>query len=662
MTATAGAGVEEEIRRRLREDYEFAIDTARCAKIVNKAGETVTMRLKRPQRRLVREIVAQREAGQPQRVIDLKSRQVGMSTLQQVLGILRTTQTENHVAITVAQDRDTVSSLFDKGRFAWAHLPEEIKPPTAYEGGTKERRYLQFGEAAIKLRRAGVVGLNSMYETATANRTSAGRGRTIHTLHLSEPAHWDDYGMMLGIVQGVPDLPNTLIHKESTANGNNEFKDEWDDAVAGSSGYVAIFSPWYEEEEYSRRFANELDFEEFESKLGTGRSRREQEAAEEELVLFDQIRGDLTVWATEEGAAFTEETIRRRTLEHLHWRRWAIGAKTLGDLEKFHQEYPSNPEEAFLSTGRRVFKADVMRHVMREAERQDPVNPSLEETGPSLGLLRGVGYRPVRSRRRATIDVPQEAEWVPRRKRSEDEVARWRLWNLPRPESFEPYVEGAELELGQQVLGEQLWTPPGQYLVSVDTASGVEDDTGTVHANHAISIIDHRSLKLVGEFESQQDPDDLAEEALLAAFLFNRAWIVVEATGGWGLPVLRRLSLDYHYPRLFTRQTVRARTDDISDTLGFSTDVVTKPLLEARAIEIARDFPELITSRVLAGQMLTYVRDEKGRTLPEPGKLSDVLMSWMVGQYVATLRPIRQDRPGGAKRANEKKKPRGASR
>jgi hypothetical protein len=112
---------------------------------------------------------------------------------------------------------------------------------------------------------------------------------------------------------------------------------------------------------------------------------------------------------------------------------------------------------------------------------------------------------------------------------------------------------------------------------------------------------------------------------------------------------------------VFQRQTVKSRTDGMQDTLGFSTDSITKPLLEARAIELVRDHPHLVKSRVLADQMLSFVRDKRGKTAPETGKLSDVLMSWMMGQYVATIRALRPDRPGGSSRKKQQpRRPRGA--
>jgi hypothetical protein len=620
----------EEIRRRLREDYSFFAESALF--IVTKAGQRVPFIHKRPQRRLARALMAQREAGQPQRAIALKARQVGISTESQGIGIGRATQMENHVAMTVAQDRNTTAALFNIGRFMWANLPAQIRPPAAYEGGTIDRKYLQFGEPSLQLRRAGMLGLNSTYETNTAKSAAAARGRTIHTLHLSEVAFWPVDETMLAILQGVPDHPDTVIVKESTANGHNFFKDEWDMAVAGSSGYYAFFTPWFEEDEYRRPFANDADREEFEAQLGSGLK------GEDEPGLLEQIPEDLATWAAELGETVEQgEEMELRVLEHLHWRRWAINAKCGGSVDKFHQEYPSTPEEAFLSTGRKVFEPRLVRLVLRAAEKTDPAVPSAENPGPAVGSIRGEDFKSQRARRHVVVDVPQKAVWVPRSRLERGERGCWRLWQLPQPERLEPQPDGGHKRI-----------PAGQYIATLDPASGEVDEKGTEHANHAITVIDHRTRKMVAEYESQKDPDDLALDLLVAAMFYNGAWVVVERTGGYGLSVLRRLAIDFKYARIFEDESRDRRAENRSDRLGFSTDAVSKPLIEAELISIlklAAQGRDLIPSRRVAEQMLSYVRDERGRTKPEPGKLADVLMSLGIGQFVSQIRPLRPDGP-----------------
>jgi hypothetical protein len=456
----------ERIRRLLREDYEFFIDARDAAgagpvKIVNKHGELVTLELKRPQRRLLRALKRQRAAGKPQRAIILKARQVGFSTIAQVVAIIRCSQTENHLALTVAQERKTVAALFAIGERTYLNLPLQIRPPAPRSRSTLEMCYLTFGQPSRQLRAAGVMGINSSYETATAKVAAGARGRTPHTLHFSEIAFYSKDDAVLGIQNGVPDYPETLILKESTANGHNWFKDEWDLAEAGESDYYAMFSPWFEEEEYSKPFLNDGEMEDFEATLGQG-TRALPEIGTDEPMLLELIKRKIVEWALEdEEPEPGEEGVHRRALEHLNWRRSAIVNKTKGKVSLFQQEYPSMPEEAFLSTGRRVFDTAHVRRALDACELSDPSVPSAEHTGPARGLLRGTEVRKVRPRRGVEIEIPTGAEWVPWSKRARGELAEWRHFGAPAQERWQVQPDGSKLYVGA-----------GQYLVSVDPASG----------------------------------------------------------------------------------------------------------------------------------------------------------------------------------------------
>lgn len=612
------------VRDQLKHDYVYFPEVA--AWILNKRRDRVRLMLKRPQRRLARALMAQRDAGQPQRAVVLKSRQTGMSTLAQSIAIQRAVQNPNHIALTVAHRRDAAAGIFAIGQHIWSNLPAEIKPEVARQSDTHDRKYLMFGQPANHLRQRGVFGLNSTYELQTAKvAEGAGRSRTFRTVHLSEIAFWDSDVAMLGIENAVPDDPDTLIIKESTPRGNNWWKDEWDAAESGGSGYYPMFSPWFEEDEYRKPFLTDDERADFEAALGKG------PYGEDEPGLIDLMTASFRQWAEEDGQPEpSDEEVTQRVYEHLNWRRWAIPSKTGRSVDSFHQEYSSTPEESFLSTGRRVFEARYVRTALNRVEaKYDPATPTLELPGPTLGLFRSEkeSERKVRARRGVVIPVPQKSLWVPARKREEGETAGWRLWSVPTKERS---IDGQR-------------QPEGQYLIGVDPASGQEDEKGVEHADHAVTIIDHRTLVQVAAYTSQEDPDELAYKLLLAALYFNRAWIVVERTGGYGLSMLRRLAIDYRYPRVFEEQSKDKRVEDRTERLGFSTDSVSKPLLEARALELLREEHDIFRDREMVRQMLTYIRDKRGRSKPEPGKKSDRLMSWMIAQYVATLRPVRPD-------------------
>lgn len=623
----------EAVRRRLREDFEFYPE--RALRIVDALGDEVDFRLKRPQRRMVRRLMAQRAAGEPMRAIVLKARKVGFSTLTQALLVQRATQIAHHHAKVVAQDNTTAGDIYLIGRFMWANLPDEIKPELAYERNNLGQKYMQFGEPSLLARRAGELGLNSRISVDTARETDAGRGLTVRSLHLSEVAFWPVAlthqtrrgSKKLALLNAVPDDPDTLIVVESTPNGHNHFKVDWDNAVAGDSAYMPIFTPWFEEAGYRRRFLSSDERRDFESSVG------EHLFGEDEVDLTQLIPQSYREWKREWGSEWdgprSDRQIWDATLEHLNWRRWAIASKTEGDVEKFHQEYPSTPEESFLSTGRKVFRAVHVRRVLRAVEETD---------GRAVkGAFRGADIRAIRSERGTVVDVPQRAVWVPARQldAAKGEVARWRIWQPP----VKAHVTGA----GKRVAA-------GEYVVGVDTMSGEEHD-GEL-AEHAITVIDHRTFRQVAEYASRDDPDQVALEVLLCALHFNRAMVAVEITGGWGMPIVRALARVYRYPRQFKRQVPNTSTPRHLERIGWSTDSQSKPDMEARTAELLREGHDGIVSRSLALQLTTYVRDTRGRTGPEPGKLSDRLLSWMVAQKVAQMTPIRPDRPKGATRYN----------
>jgi hypothetical protein len=131
----------------------------------------------------------------------------------------------------------------------WARTPDKLglKPPIVSESNTLGSKFILWGEPARMLRRDGQLGLNSQLTIGTAKEVEAGRGLTIHSLHLSEVAFYRDIRKLLAILNAVPDHPDTLVLKESTADGLNHFKDDWDAAEAGESAYLPIFAAWHED-------------------------------------------------------------------------------------------------------------------------------------------------------------------------------------------------------------------------------------------------------------------------------------------------------------------------------------------------------------------------------------------------------------------------------
>ncbi|MCQ2439420.1 MAG: hypothetical protein MJ074_06635, partial [Oscillospiraceae bacterium] len=141
---------------------------------------------------------------------------------------------------------------------------------------------------------------------------------------------------LLGIMQTVPDSPDTMVIIESTANGYDEFKDLWDGAVSGENAWRPVFLPWYMEPEY----------------------RRPVEPG--------------TEWTDEERALQKQYGLDE---EQLTWRRWCIKTNCGGSVEQFHQEYPNTPDEAFLLSGDPYFDNGVI--MARRQAAAEPVRRGL---------------------------------------------------------------------------------------------------------------------------------------------------------------------------------------------------------------------------------------------------------------------------------------------
>lgn len=133
---------------------------------------------------------------------------------------------------------DATQNLYKMAKRYYEHTPAPVKPQVS----TSNTKELVFGV------------LDSGYKLGTAENKSVGRSATIQLLHGSEIAFWNNAAEHAkGIMQAVPNENNTEIILESTANGiGNFFHQQWQAAEAGISDFIAIFVPWFWQDEYSR--------------------------------------------------------------------------------------------------------------------------------------------------------------------------------------------------------------------------------------------------------------------------------------------------------------------------------------------------------------------------------------------------------------------------
>lgn len=284
-------------------------------KIKTKNNDVVPLRLNEPQNRLYAVIKNQAEQGKPIRLIILKARQMGFSTLTEALIFHRTATKANVNSLIIAHKDDATTNLFNMSKLFYSELPPLMRPARR----ASNAREIIFDSPA---RQEGVKGLNSRIKCATAGGDGVGRSDTFSNVHISEFAFWpgDKMSTLNALMQSVPSTPGTMVIIESTANGFDDFKRLWDSAVAGDNDFIPVFFPWFEMAEYSKTY---------------------------------------------DGFTLTEveKSLMKRynlTLDQLTWRRWCIKNNCGGDIDLFRQEYPASPEEAFIATGANVFDTETI--------------------------------------------------------------------------------------------------------------------------------------------------------------------------------------------------------------------------------------------------------------------------------------------------------------
>ena len=324
-----------------------------CLKIVNKDGELVRFKLNDGQI-IVDNIIKDLEArNKPVRLIILKARQMGISTYTEGY-IFKKTVTQTYKSSSIIAHLDEASqNLYNMYKNFYENMPEALKPMKKYLNSD----LLEFANPSSDeddVRRNP--GLKSKVTIKTAKNAKSGRSQTIHYLHASEVAFWDDAKtLMTGLMQTIPNKPNTAVILESTANGiGGYFYDVWDRAVKGENAFTPIFLPWFVDKGYQMEFETPeerqafIDEVEFVYKNDKGES-----ILTEEKELMNMVKKD---WNTD------------LTYEQLKWRRWCIANNCNADIEQFQQEYPSTPEEAFIASGRPRFNVTKLKKYLRHTE------------------------------------------------------------------------------------------------------------------------------------------------------------------------------------------------------------------------------------------------------------------------------------------------------
>lgn len=224
----------KELLTRCATDFEFFAE--KQLKIANKAGGIELLRLNKAQRYVHQKLEEQLFEQGHIRALILKGRQQGISTYVGARFYHKARWRRGVKVFILTHLAEATDNLFGMVDRYHNNLHPLIRPETSAENAKE-----------LKFKRN-----DSGYKVSTAGSKGTGRSSTIHYFHGSEVAFWPHAKThAAGVMQAIPTGNNTEIIFESTANGiGGYFHNQWQLAESGKSDFIAIFVPWFWQDEY----------------------------------------------------------------------------------------------------------------------------------------------------------------------------------------------------------------------------------------------------------------------------------------------------------------------------------------------------------------------------------------------------------------------------
>lgn len=328
---------------RCQTDFQYWCRT--CCTIKDKlTGADIPFELNAPQRRVAAMLEEDRHAGRPIRLIMLKARQWGGSTLiQTYMAWIQSCHCRNWHSLICTQVKDSSANIRAMYSKILDNYPEHL-----WDGDEKPR----FSPFERSQNTRIIAGRGCRVTISSIENQDNIRGSDFAMAHLSEVAFWrstpthSPQDVIRAVCGSIALVPYSMIVMESTANGvGNYFHHEWMRCSEGRGDKRCIFVPWYEIDIYR---LTPPDPDEFSRSLNT----------------YEQYLRDT------HGCS----------LEQIYWYR-CKRSEYITDAQ-MQAEFPTTPTEAFAATGANVFAPE---HV--EQLRTDCFEPAVGDIDCSRGVI-----------------------------------------------------------------------------------------------------------------------------------------------------------------------------------------------------------------------------------------------------------------------------------
>lgn len=540
---------------RIRNLYDYEWYARMCQTIQDKVTlKEIPFVLNYPQRKYLKELEELRTEGQPIDIILLKARQWGGSTLTQLY--MQWLQ----VVVTPGVNSVICGHVEAQSRIVSGMLRRTVKStPTWVLGYSLEDKPYMGSTSTREIKPIG-----SRFTIGSAQRPDKVRSENVAMAHLTEVGLWKATPMNKpeDLVQSIFGTclsgKNTMKVLESTAKGvGNFFHRTWIDAVEGRNNFHPVFIAWYDIPLYSSP--------------------------------IDEYEPFIASMTDEEHRLFTLGA----TLEAINWYR--NKKKEIAEEWRLSSEFPSTANEAFQSTGHRVFRLSYVQNARNSCV---PAWWHGDITGNHLSDIR----------------------------LEQDERGSLSVWFMP--DSDKHYRN--------------------RYIVTVDVG-GVSDkaDYSCIVVADRLAMSDGGVPEICAVWHGHIEHDLLAWKAVQLAKIYDNALLVIEAntletegTEGNNFEYILN-EIAGHYNNLYCRTSEQEIKQGRPRRWGFHTNPSTKPMVINFLVKALRDSLYIERCLETCNELDVYEIKENGKEMGAvEGNHDDRVMATAILIWVCYNTPL----------------------
>lgn len=577
--------------------------------ITNKETGDQLFALWESQEMIFERIMKLRESGQAQKLIVLKARQLGISTLVEGLIAWATMFNPNINSMVVGPDKNRSEYLFSIMLHIYDHMPWWLKPMCAnreYDGG------LLFENPDPNQRRTNQ-GLNSRIEIQTASQYSGiGQGIRLTCAHISEIADWPQRVARQAIEADLgPALseqsPMTFAIIESTAEGaGTYYHDLWktNKESGDDADWSTIFFPFFFEKSYVlappqgwRPGKQDITLRE---KIKADWVRCDNAECGRWFESYEEgvYRGDTNCDHCEKGT-LKPYVLEDNQLRFIQRKRDNAAKKGADSLRKLRQELCSTATEAFQISGDPVFPEDCLEFADK-CVRPPLIEGFLDKNGHIHGIV-----AVQRNEAGRIVSSKCHQDWCVEDHRFDDRPLK--IWELP--------MEGHEYTMG----------------VDVSEGLGGKHDSSVIVITRVGKML-NPDAHVVTWRSNEINHYDLAVPVVQLGKIYNYALACIEYNTYQTCADEARIH--FNYPNLYRWKHLDSN-NIMSSKWHWITQANSKPRLWGSAVRRLRQELWFTRSENLVTEMKTFQKDEDSekRAGAEQGFHDDELMAAMISVY-----------------------------